>query len=364
MVFEEVLASMGVAHTKRRMKVDGETASFLFTRHKGIAATIFRTRFTRRGVFSQNEVATFLTAYEKFLNKNQPSVILTYGGDPLSQAMMKAAKRRGIPVVFWLHNFAYNDASTFELVDHVIVPSEFSKRHYEQSLGLSCQVLPYVIDQERVLVDGRSNGMRGSLACREYVTFVNPHPAKGVTLFARIAEQLARLRPDIKLLVIESRGRSNWLTRTDVDLTGIQNVSAMANTHDPRDFYRVTKILLMPSLWWESFGLVAAEAMMNGIPVLASSRGALPETVGAGGFLFDIPDRYQPGTPNAPTAQEVAPWIETIIHLHDDPDFHAAASDRALTHAAQWSDSSNRAAYEECFVNIKQIPVPQSHART
>ena len=36
----------------------------------------------------------------------------------------------------------------------------------------------------------------------------------------------------------------------------------------------------MPSLWLESFGLVAAEAMLNGIPVLASNRGGLPETIG------------------------------------------------------------------------------------
>ncbi len=47
---------------------------------------------------------------------------------------------------------------------------------------------------------------------------------------------------------------------------------------DPADFYPAvfanTKMLLMPSLWFESFGLVAVEAMLNGIPVLASDRGA------------------------------------------------------------------------------------------
>ena len=37
--------------------------------------------------------------------------------------------------------------------------------------------------------------------------------------------------------------------------------------------------------------MVAMEAMLNGIPVLASRRGGLPEVVGDGGFLFDIPDR-------------------------------------------------------------------------
>ena len=50
----------------------------------------------------------------------------------------------------------------------------------------------------------------------------------------------------------------------------------MPFTPDPRDFYPAvfarTRLLLMPSLWLESFGLVAAEAMLNGIPVLASTR--------------------------------------------------------------------------------------------
>ena len=58
----------------------------------------------------------------------------------------------------------------------------------------------------------------------------------------------------------------------------------MPFTPDPRAFYptvySMTRLLLMPSLWNESFGLVAAEAMLNGIPVLASNRRALTETVG------------------------------------------------------------------------------------
>ena len=100
----------------------------------------------------------------------------------------------------------------------------------------------------------------------------------------------------------------------------------MPFTPDPRAFYPTvfsrSKLLLMPSLWNESFGLVAAEAMLNGIPVLASNRGrfrrlwraragsrsgefradgtrSVPATLpgeGTGGFLFDIPVRYTPET--------------------------------------------------------------------
>jgi glycosyltransferase involved in cell wall biosynthesis len=57
---------------------------------------------------------------------------------------------------------------------------------------------------------------------------------------------------------------------------------------------------------------LTAEAMLNGIPVLASNRGALPDTVRAAGFVFDIPAKYTPATRDVPPAEEVEPWVETM----------------------------------------------------
>ena len=67
-----------------------------------------------------------------------------------------------------------------------------------------------------------------------YVTFVNPQPEKGLTVFARIALELGRRRPDIPLLVVEGRGTSDALARLPVDLSGLTNLNRMANTPDPR----------------------------------------------------------------------------------------------------------------------------------
>ena len=110
----------------------------------------------------------------------------------------------------------------------------------------------------------------------------------------------------------------------------------MDNTPDPRDFYRVTDVLLMPSLWRESFGRVAAEAMINGIPVLASRRGSLPELLGDAGFLFDVDDRYTPESRTPPSAEEVQPWVETIIRLWDNRRLYREASQRCRARANAW----------------------------
>jgi glycosyltransferase involved in cell wall biosynthesis len=295
------------------------------------------------------ETRKFLAVYERLLAEQRPDVVVTYGGDCLSLAMMEAAKYRDIPIIFWLHNFGYPEQSAFQFVDRVIVPSEFSRAHHWRRVGVDCCALPNLIDWERVQVERR---------LPQYVTLVNPEPNKGVFVFARIAADLAARRPDIPLLVVEGRTSSAGLKNVGIDLSRFANVRIMPRTADPREFYRVTKLALMPSLWNESFGLVAAEAMINGIPVLASNRGALPEVVGEAGFLFDIPARYTPETRNFPTVDEVQPWIQTIIRLWDDPEFYVEASQRAHERAQIWHPRRLGPRYAEFFANVSPQPCP------
>ena len=75
----------------------------------------------------------------------------------------------------------------------------------------------------------------------------------------------------------------------------------------------------MPSVWVENGGLVAREALANGIPVLASDRGGLPETLGESGFVFTLPPECTPQSGYVPTAQEVAPWVATVERLVGRP---------------------------------------------
>ncbi len=58
------------------------------------------------------------------------------------------------------------------------------------------------------------------------------------------------------------------------------------------DFYRNARFLVVPSTWYECFGIVAAEAQGYGCPVIASRIGGLPEVVqdGVTGLLAEPGD--------------------------------------------------------------------------
>ena len=73
-------------------------------------------------------------------------------------------------------------------------------------------------------------------------------------------------------------------------------------------FYRKARMLVVPSTWFETFPLVIGEAMSQGIPVIASRIGGLPEIVddGVTGLIFE------PGN-----AKDLASKIKM---LWDDPD--------------------------------------------
>jgi glycosyltransferase involved in cell wall biosynthesis len=256
---------------------------------------------------------------------------------------MIKSRARGTAVVFHLHNFGYNDRRGFEDVDKIIFPSEYSRRFHLRRVGIDGVVIPDPIKLDKVIADDREP---------TYVTFVNPQPEKGAAVFARVATELGHRRPDIPLLVVEGRGKADGLSGLPIDLSALTNLHRMANTPDPRDFYRVSRLVLMPSLWRESLGRVPIEAMANGIPVLASDRGALPETLGDAGFVFTIPERCTPASNVVPTAHEVAPWVAAIERLWDDPGFEAEHKRRALAEAKRWDGDKLAEQYEGFFRSL------------
>jgi glycosyltransferase involved in cell wall biosynthesis len=294
---------------------------------------------------TKEEGRAFLSLLDHVQQRLRPDLLLTYGGQWVAHHIIRRVKVKGVKVIFALHNLDYDGTDLFREVDAILVPSRAAQEHYRQKFGLTSTAIPGPWNWERVLCP-RGGG--------RYVTFVNPQPGKGAFWFARIAVELGQRRPDIPLLVVEGRGKADWLARCGLDLSGLRTLHRMLNTPDPRQFYRVSRVVLMPSLGPEAFGRVAVEALINGIPVLASQRGGLPEALAGAGFLLDIPEQYTPQTRQAPTAAEVAPWVEAIARLWDDPRFYAAERARCRQAAEAWQPERLVPRFEEFFLRVLQ----------
>ncbi len=255
------------------------------------------------------------------------------------------ARRRNIRTVFWLRNFAYKDLRFFGNVDATIAPSSFAATHYaDYRIPVVKVVAPLILKSKTLVVGGGET--------KKYVTFVNPEPRKGLYVVARIIHLLGRERPDIPFLLVESRETADAIYGTGLDFSDPSNISFMQNTPDPCDFYKRTYITLMPSLWCESFGRVAAESMMNGIPVLASDRGALPEVCGEAGFLFHIPEKHTPETRTPISVEEARPWAETIIRLWDNQDEYRELSRKAKSRSERWHPDLVARQYDSVFTDL------------
>lgn len=239
------------------------------------------------------------------------TAIVVQSGTALAP-MVLASLGTGRPTAVYLHNVETHQLRGTLIPDPSLLylaNSDFTAQRWRALCGLSCEVIPPV-----VRADGYIAGASGSK-----VLFVNPTPIKGVELMFALAAQC----PDIPFLVVESWNlEPNWRAMCRHRAQALGNIEWLAPTDDMRPVYAQSSVLLMPSVWEESFGRTVVEAQLNGLPVLASRRGGLPQNVGEGGLTVD---------PHAPAHEWVAA-LRRVIAQRDG--FSAAARRQALGHAA------------------------------
>lgn len=185
--------------------------------------------------------------------------------------------------------------------------SGFMARRVQSLTGCRAGVI-YPSLEYRFDVAGDPNG---------FITMVNPCRVKGIDTFLTVAREM----PNERFLLVES-----WklgpvaLAELQQRLSELPNVTFMHRVADVGEIYARTRLLLVPSLWEEAFGRVVIEAQSCGIPVLASRRGGLPESVGDGGLC--VADHTR-----APA------WVAAIRSVLDDPGLYLELSARARAHA-------------------------------
>ncbi|KAJ9636207.1 hypothetical protein H2204_005479 [Knufia peltigerae] len=99
------------------------------------------------------------------------------------------------------------------------------------------------------------------------------------------------------------------------------------------------KVLLVPSLWLEAWGIVVVEAQVRGIPVISSDLGAIPEAKLGLSVLVHINSLTGEGTEEGEyivPEQDVEPWRVALTKLMTDKDRYEELSERARGGTASW----------------------------
>jgi glycosyltransferase involved in cell wall biosynthesis len=153
----------------------------------------------------------------------------------------------------------------------------------------------------------------------EYITLINANQNKGQAQFI----EMARKMPNHKFLGIVPYYGELGVAAAPANLEWIKF------DDDIRNILRRTRILVMPS-YYESFGRVAVEAMVNGIPVLYS-KPALKSQY-PGGSTEGMQSWIQPAGV-ACDRDNIDEWVQAIQAL-DDSEAYEAKSEESKAHIA------------------------------
>lgn len=187
---------------------------------------------------------------------------------------------------------------------------------------------------------------------QRYATLINACTYKGIDILLGLADAL----PGQEFLAVESWGT----TERDLgELAARPNITVRPSVDDVEEIYGQTKVLMMPSLWDETFGYACVEAMLRGIPVLAADVAGLREAkLGVDHLLPVRPiPAYGRSTPLAlpsaqPPAQDLAPWRSALQQLTGDPEHHRKVSEQSRTAAENFVAGLDPDAVERYLVSL------------
>lgn len=272
-----------------------------------------------RNHFTTHEEGLWYSQYIYLLDSFKPDVVWFYGGLTVDMLIADEARDRGIATAFYLANGNYKSSRWCRDIDLILTDSQATADMYCKEVGFVAKPVGKFIASDRFIAEEHE---------RKRLLFVNPSWQKGASIFVQLAEKLERERADIELEVVEAR--ADWpavlreITRKMGKQRGtLSNVTVTANTSDMRGPYSRARVLVAPSLWWESSGRVLAEAMLNGIPALITNRGGMPEMIGDAGIAFDFPDAcYEEPYHHLLSDEELQPLADAVINFFDDEDFY------------------------------------------
>jgi N-acetyl-alpha-D-glucosaminyl L-malate synthase BshA len=155
-----------------------------------------------------------------------------------------------------------------------------------------------------------------------------------VKIFAEVNKQVPS-----KLLFVGDGPERSYIEGLSRQLEAHADIKFLGRQEQMEDILAISDLFILPSEY-ESFGLVALEAMAAGVPVVSTNAGGLPEINinGVTGFLSNVGD--------------VADMSKNIIHLFSDENVFLEMKKNALDQAKRFDISTIVPEYERLYKKV------------
>lgn len=289
-------------------------------------------RFHLNGVevLAATTALSFRAFFVEHKNLFRPDVIVTSTDDPAQLLLEAALHDEHAPTVFLTRatvalpfgpDGAFSSREKTEMLaqaDGVVGVSNYVASYIRQHSGIEAVHVPIAP------ADSGPHPKVGSFD-NPFVTLVNPCAVKGIKLFL----ELAKASPGIAFA-----GVPTWGT-TPEDLAAMRavpNITILSKVDQINDLMQRTRVLLAPSVWAEARSRIVVEAMLAGVPVMASNLGGLPEAKMGVPYILPVTPitsyRQRLDEQFVPVAdvpgQDITPWREALTRL--------------TSHRAHWED--------------------------
>lgn len=309
-------------------KLKGEDNSFNLT-DNDITFIYVRTRSRALGEMVSQEQRNFYAKFCALISSFRPDIVMGSGTDMLSMVCFDEARRRGIPTVYTLLDGTPRRFN-FPNIDVVVTDTNAISNLYAKQYGINALVTGPFIPVERLSNDDLAKKKENEANVNR-VTMVNPSLEKGLGIFIRIAGlsfNQDNLK-NFKFTVVETHEgqfsnaveQLHYKDGVKLDKNLISKIDVIKPNTPLKDVFMETKVLVAPSLCFESGVNIAREAVANNIPVLGSNQIGLVEAIGAAGVVVDPPQYCIADHKIAPNDEDIDNFIRGLQMLVNDNGF-------------------------------------------